>query len=366
MSTATSTLQSSGALLFAPGPDGGTVLFVADVSAAAVRAFELPTEAAAEVAPVNLEELDAKLASLLGVEKQDVVVRGIAVHPVSHAVYLSVARGRGGAAGPAIVKATADGALEVVELDYLPVTSFTLDDAPAKDSDKLDAWLDGSDEGTQTAEYGGIQIQAVRVPAYRSSITGLTFADGTLFIAGLSNDEFSSRLRQVAYPFESDATETSVEIFHVDHGKYETASPIRALTTFDNGSKILASYTCTPLVTFTTDDLRKGGLVRGHTVAELGPMNQPFSIVAYEKGGEEFLLVSNTRHPLLKIPASSIDAQPDLTLGVSDPEHSMGVPRENLAQPGITYLASLDRENVVAIQRTDDTLALVTLNADAL
>ena len=98
MSLATvSTLQSAGPLLISPdaSPDGGVVLFVADVSAARILAFELPPEDPAPAGEIRVDRLGAKLASLLGAERDDVVIRGIATHPASHAAYLSVARGRG-------------------------------------------------------------------------------------------------------------------------------------------------------------------------------------------------------------------------------------------------------------------------------
>ena len=183
----------------------------------------------------------------------------------------------------------------------------------------MDYWLDGNESTSQPREIHGVTLNIAMVPVQRSTITDLAWVDGTLFVAGLSNEEFSSRLRQVAYPFDGSATGTSVEIFHVDHGKYETQSPIRALTSFDGGSSILATYTCTPVVQFSLDELRGEGLVRGRTVAELGPMNQPFSLVSYDRDGEEFLLVSNTRHPLLKIPAASVAGQDSLAVPASEP-----------------------------------------------
>jgi hypothetical protein len=365
-STATSTLLSAGPVLFAPdvSTDGNAVLFAADVTQATIFAFELPSEAsAADGAAVNVYHLGSKIASLLGVEREDAVIRGMTVHPVSHAVYLSVARGRGPEAGVAVVRADTDGQLSIVELDDLPVTSFELDDAPATDDERLDAWLDGTDLESQPMEIHGVTLNIARVPVQRSTITGLAWVNGTLFVAGLSNEEFSSRLRQVKYPFDGSATATSVEIFHVDHGKYETQSPIRALTSFDGGSSILASYTCTPVVQFSIDQLRGEGLVRGRTVAELGPMNQPFSIVSYDRDGEEFLLVSNTRHPLLKIPAAAVAAQGSLTVPMSEPDHSLGVPREELDHPGITWMASLDRGSVVAVQLEDGETNLRTFRA---
>ncbi|GGF29084.1 hypothetical protein [Subtercola lobariae] len=399
-------LSSPGPLLFAPGDlgggsAGGAVLFVADVSAATVFAFELPAETggtgetaetaeaheAGETASagaagdssatatetagapdVRVDNLDAKLAALLGVERDGVVIRGLAVHPASRDVYVSVARGRGAEAGPALVRVDADGDLSVVELAGLPVTSFTLDDAPAADDERKDVWLDGSDEGSTTREIHGVELIMAQVPAARSTITDLAWVDGALYIAGMSNEEFTSRLRRVEYPFgaSGSAQATSVEIFHVDHGQYETRSPIRALTSFDGGAGILATYTCTPVVHFSVAELNGGGLVRGRTVAELGPMNQPFSLVSYDRDGEEFLLVSNTRHPLLKIPAASIAGQAGLTQPLSEEGAPLGVPRESLDHPGVTWMANLDRSTIVVVQNDGEALHLRTLAAAVL
>lgn len=364
--TSTTTLTSAGPLLFAPdvSADGTVTLFSADVARATILAFELPPEeAAVDGAEIRVDRLGTKLAALLGVDRADAVIRGLSVHPVSHAAYLAVARGRGAEAGPAIVRAGVDGELSVVETAGLPVTTFALDDAPAADDDRKDVWLDGIDPASQPREIHGVTLAIAQVPLQRSSITGLAWVDGNLAVAGLSNEEFSSRLRLLPYPFDGNAAETSVEIFHVDHGKYETQSPIRALTSFENGSSILASYTCTPVVHFDVDELRGEGLVRGRTVAELGPMNQPFSLVSYDKGGEEYLLVSNTRHPLLKIPAASIAGQEPLDVPLSEPSASLGIPREELEHPGVTWMASLDRSSIVVVQTDDQDSHLRTLRA---
>lgn len=365
----TSTLQSAGPLLIAAdaAPGGDVVLFAADVAAATIHAFELPAGTATAASnTIRIDRLGAKLASLVGVDPDDVVIRGIAAHPVSHDVYLSIARGRGAEAAAVVVRATADGELEIVDLERLPVASFVLDDAPRDEDDRRDFWLDGRDEGSAPREINGVVLDVVQVPVARSTITGLAWAGGRLIVAGLSNEEFSSRLRQIDYPFDGAAVETSVEIFHVDHGRYETGSPIRALTPFDSGRSVLATYTCTPVVSFTVDELHQGGFVRGRTVAELGPMNQPFSIVSYERDGEEFLLVSNTRHPLLKIPAATIASQPHLDVPASVDGASRGVPRESLDHPGVTWMASLDRDSVVVVQKIDGEVHLRTLRAEEL
>src|SRR5205807_2241410 len=111
------------------------------------------------------------------------------------------------------------------------------------------------------------------------------------------NEEFASTLRRIAFPFTGAAVSNSLEIFHVSHAKYETHSPIRNFVPYGQDA-ILASYTCTPLVTFSLHDLTPGAQVKGKTVAELGAGNTPLDMIAFTRDGEEFLLVSNARHPL--------------------------------------------------------------------
>jgi hypothetical protein len=64
------------------------------------------------------------------------------------------------------------------------------------------------------------------------AITDLAYADGKIYIAGLSNQEFASTLRVVSYPFEDSETASSLEFYHAAHKKYETHSPIRTLMTY--------------------------------------------------------------------------------------------------------------------------------------
>lgn len=348
-------LHAAGPLLF--HPDG--ILFVADVGAATVHAVDVADGAAPTDDRVEVEHLDARLASLLGVERGDAVVRGMAVHPGSHAVYLSVARGHGADAMPAIVRVAADGTPNLVDLDALSSTRVHLDDAPPADGEAQDVWLDGSDESSETKVLHGVELQIARIPSSRSTITDLAWIDGALLVAGTSDEEFSSRLRRIPFPFGPEVQGTSLEIYHVDHGKYETASPIRALIPFDGGRSILATYTCTPVVHFPVADLTPDALVRGRTVAELGPMNQPLGLVAYEHDGQEYLLVSGTRHPLLRIPSASIAGQAPLT------EHlePVGVPREALSPAGVTLMANLDRTRIVVLQREGEATHLRTLQA---
>jgi hypothetical protein len=217
-----------------------------------------------------------------------------------------------------------------------------LTDAPAEDDPRLDTVLgDG-----EAHEYNGRVIRVTRVPARLSAITDLAYVDGTVLVAGMSDEEFSSTLRRIPFPFDGRQASSNLEIFHVSHGAWETAAPIRTFVPYAGGDAILASYTCTPLVHFPMTDLADGARATGRTVAELGWGNQPLSMVAFQQDGAEHLLVSHTAYPPMKIACADIDAQEALT----EPKAPVGVPRtlEDLA--GVTLLATLDEAHVLAVQ----------------
>jgi hypothetical protein len=178
----------------------------------------------------------------------------------------------------------------------------------------------------------------------------MAYVDDTLLVAGASNEEFSSTLRRIPFPFDARARSNSLEIFHVSHGQYETASPLRTLVPYGGNTSILASYTCTPVVHFRLTDLQPGTVAKGRTVADLGAMNTPIDMVAYSHNGEEHLLVSNVRHPLIKIACRDVDQQPPLTA----PHEPVGVPRKALPHQGVTRMANLNGTHVLMLQRDAD------------
>src|SRR5687767_11965510 len=118
-------------------------------------------------------------------------------------------------------------------------------------------------------------------PCRTSTVTDMAYVDGALLVAGLSNEEFSSKLRRIPFPFRDEVTDNNLEIFHVSHGQWETAAPIRTFVPYEGGRSILASYTCTPVVHFPLTDLMPGTKTVGRTVAELGAMNQPLDMVSF-------------------------------------------------------------------------------------
>ncbi len=238
-------LRSAGPITF--GPAG--ILFLADSMAATVFAVDVADPGAAGGAgPFDLEDVDARVSSFLGCEPGDITIKDMAVHPLSHNVYLSVLRGHGEAARPVLVRISrADGAIEDVPLDDVPFAATVIGDAPAEDDERLDTTLPLGDEGEEI-QFATMRIRLVRQPIRTATVTDMAYAGGALLIAGLSNEEFSSRLRRIPFPFSDGVTGSSLEIFHVSHGKWETAAPIRAFVPYDGGLSILASYTCTPVV----------------------------------------------------------------------------------------------------------------------
>jgi hypothetical protein len=277
------------------------------------------------------------------------MIRDMAVHPRSHNVYLSVQRGHGEAAQAVLMRIDRlDGSVCDVPLDDVPVAETAIGDAPAHDDVRQDITLPLGEEGEEL-RVGERTIRILRQPIRTSTVTDMAYMNGELLVAGLSNEEFSSRLRRIPFPFSEERTGTSLEIFHVSHGKWETAAPIRAFVPYGGGTSILASYTCTPVVHFPLVDLTDGTKVVGRTVAELGPVNQPLDMVSFTQDGREYLLIANSAHGLVKIDGRDIDGQSPLT----EPKEPIGVPRQTKDLQGIRRLANLGDSHVLALQADD-------------
>jgi hypothetical protein len=132
----------------------------------------------------------------------------------------------------------------------------------------------------------------------------LKFHAGEVFVAGVSNQESSSTLRRIPYPFTGAASETRLEIYHLAHGIYETRAPIRAMqfATIDGEDTLIAAYACSPLVTIPVSELKHDAKVRGKTIGDMGN-GQPVSMVAYRDGDGDKLFITNlSRGPFLVLP----------------------------------------------------------------
>ena len=339
-------IKSVGPLAF--GPEG--MLFLADNVGATIFAIDVgDTGAANEHNEINVENLDTPLAAYLGCSRDDVFIRDMAVHPSSQNVYLSIMRSSGEAGLPVLIKVGADGSLSEVPLEDVPFSQTIIEDAPAEDDDRQDGRLvQGSREG-EVMESGDVSYRVAWDRLRTVTVTDMAYVDGLLLVAGASNEEFSSTFRRIPFPLNGNTKSNSLEIFHVSHGKYETASPIRTFLPYGGNASVLASYTCTPIVHFSLGDLKSGTQVKGKTVAELGAGNTPLGMVSYVRDGEEYLLVSNAQHPLMKIACKDIDGQGPLT----QPTEPVGAPRQDLPHQGVSRIANLNGSQVLMMQEDD-------------
>ena len=332
----TPAIKSVGSLAF--GPEG--VLFVGDNVGASIYAIDVGDTDGDVSEAVNLNNFDTSLASYLGCSRDDVVIRDMAVHPTTDNLYFSVMRGTGDAAVPVIIKVSGDGAISDLSFEGVAFSQYDIKDAADEDDPRL------------------VTRQNLRTV----TVTDMSYVDGLLLVAGTSNEEFTSTLRRIPFPFNGEAESNSLEIFHVSHGQYETAAPIRAFVPYQGNTSILASYTCTPVVQFSLADFEPGKHVMGKTVAELGSHNHPLDLISYQHDDGEYLLVCNDRHPVFKIACKDIDGQgsltePDDSLDASpgDPvTPGVGVPRQLLPHPGVKRMANRNGSGVLMLQQDED------------
>jgi len=269
-------LKSAGPLAFAP--EG--ILLVGDTQAATIFAIATEdTTAAKTFEKFHVGAINEKIANMLGVDMKQLTVNDMATNPISGNVYFSVSRGKGTDAKPAIVRVDPKGKLSEFALKDVKFSKASIANPPA--------------EGKNRQE----------------SITQVAFVKDRVYVAGLSNEEFASKLRSIPFPFTGTDKGTSIEIFHGAHGRIETASPVRTFVACEikGETNILAAYTCTPLVRIPVSNLKPGEKIKGSTVAELGNGNRPLDMIVYHKAGKEYLLMANSKHGILKIPTEGIE-----------------------------------------------------------
>ena len=345
-------LQSMSALAFAP--EG--VLLVGDSKSGAVFAIETgDTTAPAEDATIRITNVEEEIAGLLGTTAAEIMIHDMAVNPISQNVYLAVSRGRGSwesswylpndiADAQLLLRVDTGGAISEVDLSSLRHASAPISNPI--DTDKKHQWKENA---------------SLRADA----ITDLAYNNGTIYVAGLSNEEFASTMWRIPFPFTDEATTTTLEIFHGAHGEYETHAPIRTFVPYEleGQEHILAAYLCTPFVTFKTADLADGEHVKGRTLGEFGSGNYPLDMVVYEKAGEERLLIANSNLPLMIIKPDDISGWKDEI--TAEPEgYVAGLPYEVRSGAGIQQLDRLNASNLIALQRLPGgTLALVSVDS---
>jgi len=330
----------------AAGP--GNVLFVADWKTARVHAITLP-EAAQKPpgAAFNILDLEPLLSKQVGGAR--ITVEDMVARPGTAEVYVAVSYGA--ARTPALIVVTSDHKARRINLKAAKSTSIALRDAPTTD---YEFWRE--------------------TPERSFTVTDMKWRDGEIFIAGLSNQEFASTLRRVKYPFDSQQSITSVEIYHTGHNLIETRAPIRAMSfaTLRGKPYLVAAYTCTPIVTIPLDDLKDGAHIRGKTIAELGYGNTPADMISYTKTEqgrtEDFLMLLNFERGASVIPVSQVEAAsagPGIDKLVPFSQ-TAGLDVTPAPLAGALRLDNLDEKSFIVVRRRleKDTLQLVTVGKE--
>jgi hypothetical protein len=314
-------LTSAGPLAF--GPDG--ILFVADSAGAQIVAIDTKDTKPASKASINVEGVDAKIAALVGVPADQIVINDVVVNPISRNAYVSASRGKGPDAAPLIARVETTGNVNMLSLDSAPNQEVSLVDAPQPNAN-------------------------ARQNQRMQTITDMNYVNGNLMVAGLSNEEWSSALRSIPFPFKSAEKGATLQIWHSSHGRYETQSPIRTFVPYSISGQqyVLAAYTCTPLVKIPVSELKPGAQVKGAEIADLGAGNQPLDMVPYKKDGHDYILIANTSFGVVKLKADKIETYPT----ISEPQRTdvAGVPYDKVSGlENVQHITALDSSNVLVM-----------------
>ncbi|AZV79896.1 hypothetical protein EBB79_19760 [Parasedimentitalea marina] len=344
-------LQSAGALAF----DNGNVLFVGDTKAGVVHAFALPGETLEDQSDYRLgraqsfegrtlvQNIDAKIGEMLGVTAEEVVINDMVVHKPTGQIFLSIHKGRGPDAVPFIV--TVDhGVLERVDLSIADHSSISI----------------GPINNDETLEFG----QSLN----NLAITDIDYYDGEIFVAGVSNEEFASKLRRVPFPFTNEVNTSSIEIWHAVHAQFETRAPIitQDIRELDSVPTLIAIYACTPIVRIPLSDLQDGAQVRGTMIGEMGFGNTPIDIVSFTNpmDNSDYMLVTNTNRSaaMISLPAiASADPMP-FGEGVGPVFSVAGVEQYPMPMSGTLHLDLIDEQWAVTIRRHPEELGRIDMH----
>lgn len=299
-------LRFAGALEFS---DAGT-LFVGDNYNGAIYAFDMTGGAApSQVAPVNIGDIDVKIADALGVPKSALAINDMAVHPVTADIMISVSRIGNFESAPAIMKIGQDGIISLLDLASLPFDKQALDHFPDQETKFRPRGLGKNPPQIRDLAKGNISLSSL-------AIMDMEFYDGELFVAGVAFDNFLSTLRRIPFPFDGEQSAANVEMYHISHDQFETRAPIRAMSIqeVDGKTQLVAAYTCSPIVLIDLDEIVDGAKISARTLMDYGN-GQPLDMVSYSMQGQEMLfLTSNSRSPHV-IPVSSLNGATTYTKG---------------------------------------------------
>lgn len=291
-------LKFAGALEFS---DTGT-LFVGDNYNGAIYAIDMTGGAAPDqVTPINIGDIDVKIADVLGVARSALAINDMAVHPVTSEIFISASRIGNFESAPAIMKVTQSAGIELLDLASFPFQKQALDGFPEQQTTFRPRGLGKMPPLARDIAKGNVKLDSL-------AIMDMEFHGGELFVSGVATDNFLSTLRRIPYPFTEEQMVANVEMYHIAHDQYETRAPIRAMSVqeVDGKPQLIAAYTCSPIVMIDLDEIVDGAKISARTLMDYGN-GQPLDMISYSLQGEEMLfLTSNSRSPHV-IPVASLN-----------------------------------------------------------
>lgn len=329
------------------GPEG--ILFIADNKAGKIFAIDTQEEKLLEEPKkFKLRDMETQLSDRLGIEKEDILIHDMAVHPLSKNIYLTLSLAKKDwvtswklmndlAYSELLVKVdiTTKEISEVV-LENIPFSAFELQNIPHQDS----------------------------LAQRRQSVMDMKYRANKLMFAGMSGDDFSANFQIIDFPFTEKTQTTTLEMFHYIHNQYETRSPINVFDTYQeqNKTKMLAVYYCSPLVTFNLEDFKHGDKVRGKTISELWPgISKPLDMLHYNFKEVDYVLVTLSSRGLALFKLEDIknytenfiESRKDLSFTDEFTVLKEGVPFKIFPGP-VQQLDHFNENNFMALQRMEN------------
>lgn len=333
----------------AVGPDD--TLFAADAQDVSIYALQLGTYTKGGTPGTkDVPNIDQQIAALLGTTSASISITDMAVFPATRNTFISVMRGQGAGARAVLLRVDGAGKIAVIPFDQLRYSKVKLPNAPGK--------------VTSLPLAGGRELAIPNYPDNQATerplnlfgvqtVTDMAYYDGRLYVSGLSNEEFASKLRSIPYPFKAVDRGTSVEIWHASHGQFETRSPVYAFIPYKISGvpHLIASYLCTPLVKFPIANLKPGADVRGETIGEFGNGNRPLDMIIYSKNGQDFLLMSNNVRGVMRASTAGFGTTPPITTRVGNDDRIGVIPETIPSLKGVEQLDLLDEGHIVVLAR---------------
>ncbi len=304
--------------------DAKGTLYAADARGS-IHAIET-VDKAAKAEKVVIADLGDALAKAMKANAGDVFVNAMAVHPVSHAVYIAASRVRG--AATTLFRVNDKGELEALAAKNL-------------------------------------KLKSVAMPKGVQPLDLVVGPKGLIVSSFMRDKQFLARLHTVALPLADGAAPGTAEseLYHTSHEAWETEAPLMSMTAFEKDGKtwVLGSTACTPVVRLDAADVADKKKVKSATIVELGMGNAPVTLVVYQKDRKDVLLVTS-EEDTYRVDGAVLGEKEKLNeKAITRNKGEIEQVKVLAAWKGVSRVSLLDGTSAVAVKRGEK-LSLETLD----